>query len=54
MSLRGCFGCLKFLVFVVNFLFWLFGTFLNLQCNCGARKVLYMQADARVAKMIFY
>jgi len=23
--LRGCFGCLKFLVFVVNFLFWLFG-----------------------------
>ncbi|TRY73046.1 hypothetical protein TCAL_03336 [Tigriopus californicus] len=25
MSLRGCFGCLKFLVFVVNFLFWLFG-----------------------------
>lgn len=25
MALRGCFGCLKFLVFVVNFLFWLFG-----------------------------
>ncbi len=27
MSLRGCFGCLKFLVFVVNFIFWLFGTY---------------------------
>lgn len=25
MALRGCFGCLKFLVFVVNFLFWLCG-----------------------------
>ncbi|CAB4067081.1 CD9 [Lepeophtheirus salmonis] len=25
MTLRGCFGCLKFLVFVANFLFWCLG-----------------------------
>jgi CD81 antigen len=25
MALRGCFSCLKFLVFIVNFLFWLLG-----------------------------
>ena len=29
MALRGCFGCLKFLVFVVNFLFWLFGKYMS-------------------------
>jgi hypothetical protein len=25
MGLSGCYGCLKFLVFIINFLFWLLG-----------------------------
>ena len=54
MSLRGCFGCLKFLVFVVNFLFWLLGKETFLWPNyvvCGIERHFYGQTMLSVARL---